>query len=183
MGAGRSQLARRILGAHASEAISYLPEDRKTQGLWPSLNVSQHTALGAPDRVKGAMGFIKNAKVMALSRHYIRRLRIKALPEQDAFSLSGGNQQKLVLARCLASRPKVLILDEPTRGVDVGAKAEIHRLILNLAAQGLAVLLISSELPELFSLSDRILVLKKGQVNGEFKRGDFSQAAVMQAAI
>jgi ABC-type sugar transport system ATPase subunit len=205
MGAGRTELARLLMGVEtrtkgevllsghelapqdphdALEAgMAYVPEDRKTQGLVSGLTVGQHIHLSSPFRVARANGFFRRGRRLALSRLYIRRLRIKATTDQQAFHLSGGNQQKVILARCLASRPKVLILDEPTRGIDVGAKAEVHRLILELASQGMAVILISSELPELLLLSSRLLVMRQGRVTAELSREQFSEETVMRAAV
>jgi ABC-type sugar transport system ATPase subunit len=205
MGAGRSELARLIMGVTRREAgsmtldgqsfdpqdpsqavaagVAYVPEDRKADGLVRDLAVSGHVALAASRSLAGSLGIFRPGRVLALSRRYIRRLQVKASPETDAFALSGGNQQKVVLARALAGKPRVLILDEPTRGVDVGAKVEIHRLIRGLADKGLAVLLISSELPEILALSDRVLVMRGGQIRAELAREALSEEAVMQAAF
>jgi ABC-type sugar transport system ATPase subunit len=127
------------------------------------------------------MTFIRHRAERALAQTYFDRLRVRA-PGTDAptAGLSGGNQQKLVLAKWLAARCRILILDEPTRGVDVGAKAEIHALIDQLAAQGSGVILISSELPEILNLSTRIIVLREGRVAGELSREQASQEAVMR---
>ena len=120
----------------------------------------------------------------SLAQDYIRELGIKApSPDTRAGNLSGGNQQKLALARWLAAKPKVLILDEPTQGVDVGAKAEIHKLIRGLAAQGLAVLMISSELPEILGMSDRIVVMRGGTITAVFNRQDANAHDLMAAAL
>ena len=113
----------------------------------------------------------------------MRELNIRARDsEQQAGSLSGGNQQKVVVGKCLVTSPRILLLDEPTRGIDVGAKAEIYRLIQDLASQGLAIVLVSSELPELMLLSDRILVLREGRPTGLLARSDFSQEAILEYA-
>ena len=127
------------------------------------------------------LGFINRGAEQAQAATYFKRLRVRAAsPEVLSAGLSGGNQQKLVLAKWLAAQCRILILDEPTRGVDVGAKAEIHALIDQLAADGNAVILISSELPEVLHLSTRILVLREGRVAGELSREAASQAAVMR---
>jgi ABC-type sugar transport system ATPase subunit len=205
MGAGRTELARLLMGeARASggsmlldgsafrpsgpaqavaAGLAYVPEDRKAHGLIRHMDVAGHVALAAPRRVARASGIFRRGRVTALARSFIRRLRIKAQPRQEAFQLSGGNQQKVVLARALAGQPRILILDEPTRGVDVGAKAEIHRQILDLAAKGMAVILISSELPELLGLADRVLVLREGRVEAELSGAAMDEAAVTAAAF
>jgi ABC-type sugar transport system ATPase subunit len=125
--------------------------------------------------------WLRRSEERALAREYFDRLRVRT-PDLDAAvaGLSGGNQQKIVLARWLAARSRVLILDEPTRGVDVGAKAEIHTLVGELAAQGHAILLISSELPEVLSLSERILVLRAGRIVGEMRREDATQDGLLR---
>jgi ABC-type sugar transport system ATPase subunit len=126
------------------------------------------------------LGFINHRAEREQARRYFDRLRVRASsPDVLTAGLSGGNQQKVVLAKWLAARCRILILDEPTRGVDVGAKAEIHALIDELAAQGSAVILISSELPEILNLSSRVLVLRQGRVAGELPRDRATQAAVM----
>jgi rhamnose transport system ATP-binding protein len=118
-----------------------------------------------------------------VAEEFTTRLRVKATSlELPAGSLSGGNQQKVVIAKWLATDPQILILDEPTRGIDIGTKAEVHRIISGLAAQGLAILLISSELPEVLAMSDRVLVMHEGRLTGEFARDEASQEAIMRAA-
>jgi L-arabinose transport system ATP-binding protein len=127
---------------------------------------------------------VKRAKERALVEEYIRELRVRTPSmEQEVRKLSGGNQQKAVLARWLARRPKLLILDEPTRGVDVGAKAEIYRIIDGLAAEGIALLVISSDLPEVLTLADRILVMRAGRLAGEISREEATEEAVLTLAI
>ena len=129
-------------------------------------------------------GMISRRREGALVRELMDRLRIKAeSPESAAETLSGGNRQKIVIGKWLAAKPAVLILDEPTRGVDVGAKAEVHRLVRKLAAEGAAVVLISSDLPELLALSDRILVLRQGSVSGELDGASASREAVLALAL
>ena len=128
-------------------------------------------------------GFIDRAAETALATEAIDRFAIRARgPEQIVGKLSGGNQQKVVLGKWLATRPRLLIMDEPTRGIDVGAKAEIHRLMSELAAQGLAVLMISSELPEVLGMSDRILVMHEGRISGEVPRAEANQERIMHFA-
>lgn len=201
VGAGRSELARAIFGADVASAgvvrlqgrpirvrsprdaiglgIGLLPEDRKLQGLILSMNCRENASLALLDRLARA-GFVRRGAERELSREYFRKLSVRA-PHMDApiAGLSGGNQQKIALAKWLARQCRVLILDEPTRGVDVAAKAEIHRLIGDLAAAGHAVLLISSEMPELLALSSRVLVMREGRIVGELSRENATQEAVM----
>ena len=160
--------------------IGLVPEDRKRQGLVQSESGLRNTSLTILDRLS-RFSWIDRARERGIARQYFDRLRVRA-PSVDTVvaGLSGGNQQKIVLARWLAAQSKILILDEPTRGVDVGAKAEIHALIGELAEQGAAILLISSELPELLNLSDRILVLRAGRMVGEVARADASQERLLR---
>jgi ABC-type sugar transport system ATPase subunit len=160
--------------------IGLVPEDRKRQGIVPSESGLRNTSLTILNRLS-RMGWIRRAEERGLVEQYFARLRVRT-PSVDTVvaGLSGGNQQKIVLARWLAARSEVLILDEPTRGVDVGAKAEIHELIGELAAEGAAILLISSELPELVSLSDRVLVLRAGRIVGELARAQVTQERLLR---
>ena len=160
--------------------IGLVPEDRKRQGLVQSESGLRNTSLTILDRLS-RFSWIDRARERGIAQQYFDRLRVRA-PSVDTVvaGLSGGNQQKIVLARWLAAQSKILILDEPTRGVDVGAKAEIHALIGELAEQGAAILLISSELPELLNLSDRILVLRAGRMAGEVARADASQERLLR---
>ena len=202
VGAGRSELAQALFGLdrHASgrvwvrgapahprtpaeamtAGVGLVPEDRKRQGL--VLPMSALANLTLP--VLGALSrltFIRHRAERTLAMSYFERLRVRA-PGLDAIvaGLSGGNQQKIVLAKWLAARCRILILDEPTRGVDVGAKAEIHAFIDELAWSGSAVILISSELPEVLNLSTRIMVLREGRVAGELPRAQATQDALMR---
>jgi len=160
--------------------IGLVPEDRKRQGLVQSQSGLRNTSLTILERLS-RFSWIDRAKEREVAQQYFDRLRVRA-PSVDVIvaGLSGGNQQKIVLARWLAAKSKILILDEPTRGVDVGAKAEIHALIGELAEQGAAILLISSELPELLNLSDRILVLRAGRMVGEVARVEASQERLLR---
>ncbi len=203
-GAGRTELARTLFGAdHALRAsisvggrrvrigspadairagFGLVPEDRKNQALFLAMTVRENITL-AGLRALSVMGWIDAQKERAEAIDLIARLHIRtAGPEQAVVDLSGGNQQKTVLARWIAMRPKVLILDEPTRGVDVGAKTEIHRLIGEMVAAGTAVLVISSELPEVLSLADRVLVMARGRIAAELPRSAATAQAVMAAA-
>lgn len=166
--------------ASLAAGLGLLPEDRKRQGLVLTMNCRENTSLAILPRL-ARLGFLDLGRERALAAGYIERLQVKT-PQMDASiaGLSGGNQQKLALAKWLARECDILIVDEPTRGVDVGAKAEIHRLLDGLACEGLAVILISSELPEVMGLSSRILVLREGVVVAEVGRDEFSQAGLMR---
>jgi ABC-type sugar transport system ATPase subunit len=166
----------RALGA----GLGLVPEDRKRQGLVLGLNCRENTSLAALPRLS-AFGWIRRTAERALAERYAKRLRLKT-PSIDAITagLSGGNQQKIALAKWLARDCDVLLIDEPTRGVDVGAKAEIYQLLDELACEGKALLVVSSELPELIGLCRRILVMRAGHLVGELPRADFSEAALMQ---
>jgi ribose transport system ATP-binding protein len=203
LGAGRSETAKAIVGALAADAgevavagetlqrrspaaalragVALLPEDRKTEGIIPSLSVRENIALAALPRLSRA-GVVSPAKVDAVVRTFMERLRIKASsPDQRVSDLSGGNQQKVLLARWLCMNPKVMLLDEPTRGIDVGAKAEVQSLIEELAREGLGVLLISSEMEELVEGSDRVVVLRDGRVTGHLEGAEVTEAELMRA--
>lgn len=167
-----------------AQGVAYVPEDRGTQGLIKQMTLRENTSLAVLEEMaRGA--FIDTQRETALARDAIKRFNIRAYgPEQIVGKLSGGNQQKVVVGKWLASEPKVLIIDEPTRGVDVGAKAEIHRLISQLAAErGLAILMISSELPEILGMSDRVLVMRGGRIVGEFSRAEATQERVAEAMM
>jgi ABC-type sugar transport system ATPase subunit len=182
---GRIRVAGRQVAIHRPAdavrcGLGLVPEDRKRDGIVPGASWVHNLSLAALPRLT-RLGWIRRGRERALATEYRNRLRV-AVPSRDApaATLSGGNQQKLLLARWLATRCRVLILDEPTRGVDIAAKAEIHALIGELAAQGTAILLISSELPELLSLSDRILVLRKGRLVGEVAREQATQEGLLR---
>jgi monosaccharide-transporting ATPase len=201
LGAGRSETAKAIAGAFELDAgtvsvngtplrrhttatalragIVLLSEDRKIEGIIANLSVRENIALAALPQLS-RYGLVSRAKQDKLVETFMTRLRIKASsPEQKVSELSGGNQQKVLLARWLCTNPKVLLLDEPTRGIDVGAKAEVQALIEDLAAQGLAVVLISSELEELLEGSDRIVVLKEGAVLGLLEDAEVTEDRLM----
>ena len=167
-------------GAAIRLGIGLVPEDRKRQGLVLSESGVHNASLPILWRLS-RLSWLHLLQERALAKEYFDRLRVRT-PGLDTVvaSLSGGNQQKIVLARWLAARSRVLILDEPTRGVDVGAKAEIHGLIDELAAQGAAILLISSELPEVLSLSGRVLVLREGRLVGEVTRQEATQDGLLR---
>jgi ABC-type sugar transport system ATPase subunit len=202
VGAGRSEIAQAVFGLdpHVTGrvlvdgrevkvrsprqamalGIGLLPEDRKTQGLVLSMGGRANLSLPILDQLS-RLGFVRTGPEKSLTRKYFDRLRVRT-PHMDApvWSLSGGNQQKIAMANWLASECGILLLDEPTRGVDVGAKAEIHALIDELARAGTAILLISSELPEVLNLSTRIIVLREGRQMGELSRAEASQEALMR---
>ena len=202
VGAGRSEVAQAIFGLDESATgrvlvrarelplgsvsaalragIGLLPEDRKRLGLVLSMNCRENTSLATLKRLS-RLGFVRRRLEHSLVRRYADRLRVKA-PSLDALidGLSGGNQQKIALAKWLARQCDILIVDEPTRGIDVGAKAEIHQLLDELACQGMALLVISSELPEIMNLSRRILVMREGGEAGQLERKDFSQANLLR---
>ncbi len=173
---------RRLSPAAAIRAgISLLPEDRKAEGIIPDLSVRENIVLAAMPRLSRA-GVVSRAQQDRIVDAFMKRLRIKAAsPNQKVSELSGGNQQKVMLARWLCLNPKVLLLDEPTRGIDVGAKAEVQQLIDELAQEGLAVVLISSDLEELVEGADRIVVLHAGGVVDELTGDDVNESHLMAA--
>jgi ABC-type sugar transport system ATPase subunit len=202
MGAGRSEVASTLFGIERPTrgrivlegrevrigspaqaialGIGYVPEDRKRQGLVLGASGVHNTSLPILGRLS-RFGWVRRRAERRMAREYFDRLRVRT-PSLDAVvaGLSGGNQQKIVLAKWLAASSRLLILDEPTRGVDVGAKAEIHTLIGELAARGTAILVISSELPEVISLSERIVVLRAGRVAGELARREATEDSVLR---
>jgi rhamnose transport system ATP-binding protein len=162
--------------------IGYVPEDRHGQGLVLDFPIAANVTLPILIRVS-RFGLINRGRERQIARAYAEQLQVKASGLQaPATSLSGGNQQKVVLGKWLATEPKVLILDEPTRGIDIGTKAEVHRIISHLATRGMAIILISSELPEVLAMSDRVLVMHEGRMTGEFSREEANQEDVMFAA-
>ncbi|MGN6465873.1 MAG: ATP-binding cassette domain-containing protein, partial [Rhizobiaceae bacterium] len=162
--------------------IAYVPEDRQDQGAVLPLGIRENVTLANLDKyVRGL--FLSRSAEQEETRRFGRRLSIKAANwEQRLAELSGGNQQKVVIAKWLATRPKVIVLDEPTKGIDVGSKAAVHDFIGELAEDGLAVVLISSELPEVMGLADRVIVMKEGRMVAEFRRGEWSAEAIVGAA-
>ncbi len=204
VGAGRTELVRALFGVSGMtkgevyvdgqpvtiksprDAITYgiahVPESRKEQGLFLSMSVKENIVMAELQK-HCTSGVISWKKVNERADKFIHDLHIKiASPEQPISNLSGGNQQKAVIARWLSISPKVLLLDEPTRGVDIGAKTEIHKIISKLAEQGLAVIMISSELPEILGVSDRILVMNEGKLNGELDIKEATQEKIMSLA-
>jgi ribose transport system ATP-binding protein len=204
VGSGRSEVAKTIFGLHRMDSgsiaingsqveiknpedairrgISLVPEDRKGEGLISIQSVKHNISLTGL-RLLSRLGFINGPSETNLARTSSTQFSIKTSSEEaEVSTLSGGNQQKVVLAKWLWLKPSILMLDEPTRGIDVGAKAEIHNLILELARSGVAVLLISSELPEVLRLADRIYVMRDGTITGELQRSQASQEAIMHLA-
>lgn len=160
--------------------LAYVPASRKDEGLVLMHSVRNNTSITVLDQLGG---IIDKKKETAMIDQWIQKLQIKTpSPDVPVDSLSGGNQQKVVLAKWLAADPKVLIVNEPTRGIDVGAKVEIYKLLEELCQQGIAVVMISSELPETVGIADRILIFKEGEIKGEFNRRDFTQKQILQIA-
>jgi len=205
VGAGRSEVARAIFGEQPAESgeiriegrttrirsprqalrlgIAYLPEDRKGQGLFGNLSVRYNAAITIVQRLSALGLVVRPRGEDDVARRYVRDLSIKTPTTRvKVANLSGGNQQKVVLAKWLATKPRILILDEPTAGIDVSAKQDIHNLIVDLARQGVAIMLISSELLEVLKLSDRVIAMHEGRVTGEFAR-DAPANAVLAAAM
>jgi rhamnose transport system ATP-binding protein len=205
VGAGRTDVARALFGVAPAasgtvtvngkqvnitdpseaiaEGLAFVPEDRAVAGIFRTLSVEQNITAAVPRQIAPG-GFIRGAVERALSNDSVRKLRIRlASLRQPIGELSGGNQQKAILARWLLTDPGVLILDEPTRGIDIGVKAEFYDMIGELAAQGRAILLISSELPELLALCDRVLVMSEGRLTADIPRAQATQESIMSAAV
>jgi rhamnose transport system ATP-binding protein len=204
VGAGRSEVARAIFGIDRYDAgtvsirgralrkasptsamaagLGFVPEDRRQQGLVMDMSIQENVALASLSRI-GRAGLVTAGSERRFAADWVARLQVKYGRLADPVSrLSGGNQQKVVLARWLGREPTVLIVDEPTRGIDIATKAEVHALLGELAASGVAVLVISSELPEVLRLGDRILVLREGRLAAEFDRADATEENLMAAA-
>jgi len=204
IGAGRTEVAEAVFGLSPADAgailvdgeprtirspraalaagIAMSPEDRHARGLVPMLSVGENLSMSALPLFTVA-GFINRRSERSAVREFLKTLLVRARsPAQEVSALSGGNQQKVVIGRALMPRPRVLILDEPTRGIDVVAKAEVHGIIDRLAHAGLAVLLISSELPEILGMSDRILVMRNGRIAGEVPRAEASEERLVAMA-
>ena len=168
--------------AAMAAGIGYVPEDRRQQGLVMEMSIQQNVGLASLHRLQ-RRGLISSASERSFATDWAQRLSLKYGRLTDPVSrLSGGNQQKVVLAKWLGRQPKLLIVDEPTRGIDIGTKAEVHRLLVQLASTGVAVLMISSELPEVLAIGDRILVMREGRLTAEFGYADASEESIMAAA-
>ena len=165
-----------------ARGIVYVPEDRGKQGAIIGLPIFQNVTLPSLS-VTSRNGFLRLAEEFRLAREYTTRLDLRAAAlDQDVGNLSGGNQQKVVIAKWLATKPRVIILDEPTKGIDIGSKAAVHDFMGELAAEGLAVIMVSSELPEILGMSDRVIVMREGRIAGEFTRDTMSAEALVRAA-
>ncbi|WP_244304663.1 sugar ABC transporter ATP-binding protein [Leucobacter viscericola] len=204
VGAGRSEVARAVFGVdgydsgsvqmlgeklpkrkvqHAITAgIGFVPEDRRKQGLVMDLSVGRNATLALRKRL-ARFGLISGSRERAVAQEWTQRLQVKTGSiDYAASTLSGGNQQKVVLAKWLSMHPRLLIVDEPTRGIDVGTKSEVHRLLSDLANEGIAIIMISSELPEVLGMADRVVVMCEGQVTATIDRADATPENVMYAA-
>jgi rhamnose transport system ATP-binding protein len=204
IGAGRTELAESIFGLAAdagdiriggravrvesprdaiANGIAYVPEDRQRNGVIPEMAVAKNISLADLASVS-SHGFLDAERERAQAAEFIAKLEIKTSShDTEVATLSGGNQQKVAIARWLHTRPRVLILDEPTQGIDVGAKAEVHRQMVDLAAAGVAILMISSELPEILGMSDRIAVMSKGRIAGVLSRGEATAERILSLAL
>jgi rhamnose transport system ATP-binding protein len=203
VGAGRSEVARAIFGidpldsgevsiggttlsSHAPQAamaagIGLVPEDRQQQGLVMEMTVMRNATLTVLRQVQ-RLGLVSKEKERQIAARWTQRMQLKGHIEEPVNILSGGNQQKVVLAKWLATQPKLLIVDEPTRGVDVGAKSEVHRTLSQLAKDGMAIIMISSDLPEVIGMADRVLVMHEGKLTAELSRAKATEEAIMFAA-
>jgi L-arabinose transport system ATP-binding protein len=205
VGAGRTEVAKALFGERRVDGgkifvggdevtirsprdairagLAFAPEDRKAEALVLVRSVRENTSLAILERLR-RFRFIRSRQELALVAELVARLRVKTPSlQQEVAKLSGGNQQKVVLARWLARHPRVLILDEPTRGIDVGAKAEVYALIRQLASEGVAILFISSELPEILGISDRIVVMREGRITGELAADGATEEQVLSLAL
>jgi inositol transport system ATP-binding protein len=177
------EIAIRNPGTAMDAGMAFLTEDRKESGCFLLLDVMANMQIALLRQGHARVGFVKEREIEALCQQQKARLRVRTPDlEEPVLNLSGGNQQKVLIARWLMTKPRILILDEPTRGIDVGAKAEIHKLISELAGQGVAVMMISSEMPEVLGMSDRILVMHEGRMTGIVDRKDANQVKIMELA-
>ncbi len=206
MGAGRTEVLEAIFGLYPKDVsgkifidgeekqirnvadaidagIALVPEDRKLQGLILNMNVAQNTSLASLAKIS-KFSFINKKEEEKISLNFVKKLNTQvSSPKMEVQKLSGGNQQKVVIAKWLATNPKVLLLDEPTRGIDIGAKTEIYRLINELAQQGMGIVVVSSELPEILSVSDSILVLSESRQTAKLSREEATEEIIMKAAL
>jgi ABC-type sugar transport system ATPase subunit len=206
VGSGRTELAQAIFGINrpytgeikingqkvsikssedaVKKGIAYIPESRKTQGLILEQSIINNISLPVLKMLRNAFGLINRKKEVDLANNYIKTLDVRpAIPNMKTGQMSGGNQQKVVIGKWLSTKPKVLIIDEPTNGIDIGAKTEIHKLLRKLASEGMGVIVISSELPEVLSVSDRILVMKHGRIAGELGIEEATQEKIMNLGL
>ena len=204
MGSGRTEIARCIFGMDRfdsgkillngkeikfkhpfnaiSKGIGYVSEDRKIFGFIPLMDIKENLTLPSLKWIS-ILGWINLKKQLKIAKEYSIKLGIKSQLSQKVSSLSGGNQQKVILGKWLARNPQLLILDEPTRGIDVGAKSEIHKIISQLAKENIAIIMISSELPEILGVSDRIIVMHEGEITAEFDYKESNEENIMKAAV
>jgi rhamnose transport system ATP-binding protein len=162
--------------------VVYVPEERQRQGAVLPLSIYQNITLPSLRRVS-RNGFLDLAREFELSRRYVTRLDVRASSlSQEVGTLSGGNQQKVVIGKWLATEPRVIILDEPTKGIDVGSKAAVHAFMGELTANGLAVIMVSSELPEILGMSDRVIVMREGRIAGIFNRQGLDAEMLVRTA-
>lgn len=198
VGAGRTEIARAVKGidphdggtveftesGFTLDSIGYITEDRKGDGLVLGLSIEENVTMPNLAQISSGIGLINSSKSRTLADRWVQKLKVRTPNSRQAVkNLSGGNQQKVVIAKWLAHNCKVLIFDEPTRGVDVGARAEIYAIIYELAEQGVGILVISSDLPELLGLSDRILVIHQGHLAGEFSRAEATPESIIHCAF
>ena len=204
VGSGRSEVARAVFGIDSYDAgrvlisgrelrrasptsamaagIGFVPEDRRQQGLVMDMSIQQNVALASLRRLRQA-GLVRSAAERVFAADWAVRLNLKYGRLADPVSrLSGGNQQKVVLAKWLGRSPALLIVDEPTRGIDIATKAEVHRLLVRLASEGVAILMISSELPEVLTVGDRVLVMREGRLTADISHADAAEEKIMAAA-
>jgi ribose transport system ATP-binding protein len=204
VGAGRSEIAESIFGLRDPESgkifvggkevrvrnsrdavhlgMGFVPEDRKQQGLVVKMSCAENVSLAKLDRISRIGGFLRKTDELKNFEEYQKKLRIVTpSPDQRVFFLSGGNQQKIVIAKWMCIDPRLLILDEPTRGIDVGSKAEIHHIIAELAESGMAVLIISSEMPEIMGICDRIVSVRSGEITGDFQDTEITEKKLLDA--
>jgi rhamnose transport system ATP-binding protein len=180
---GGETIAPESPGQAMRSGISLLPEDRHQQGLVLKFPIRANQTLPILRRLAKALGIVDTGRENAIAKDFFRRVKVVATGvEQETGTLSGGNQQKVLLAKWLIPEPRILILDQPTRGIDVGAKAEIHRIISHLAAQGIAIILIGDDAEEVMAMSDRMLVFRGGRIADEFDRPTFDREAILLAA-
>lgn len=205
VGSGRTELVRAVFGADPVDAgetliegtpvrirsprdavrlgIGFVPEDRKQQALFLRMAVRENISVPVLTRIGATPAFPSRSRERSLANKYIGDLNIRTPSmEQMVGALSGGNQQKVIIARWLATNPRILILDEPTRGIDVGAKAEVHALIADLAEHGVAIIMVSSELPEVLGMSHRVLVMRQGRIAADLPRSEATEESIMAAA-
>jgi rhamnose transport system ATP-binding protein len=165
-----------------AKGIVYVPEERGRQGAITAMPIFQNVTLPSLSKTSRS-GFLRLAEEFRLAREYTSRLDLRAASlDQEVGTLSGGNQQKVVIAKWLATKPKVIILDEPTKGIDIGSKAAVHEFMSELAAQGLSVIMVSSEIPEILGMSDRVIVMREGRIVGEYPRAGLTAETLVRAA-